>query len=256
MSAGDVEGRLGPGAFRLRWGFPHWSQKTGTGSGRSSLDNASGRGLGVTATPTKQPNYSKTSPASNPQDAGTPKTADYDDSQDQEQNPPAAVLDYASSSSLTLAVLNHILETFTSPSLLDTLPLSAAGNPSAWHAWRSYRGLSQSETRGRSPASSPSQNASDRDRSRESPRHPGDWNWDGVFESRVRNCIQDSISESTLFGASQSTAGSGFGNIAPARIGAMTAGSGAGGGQIRFEKLDREKLEEVRREVREGMVSV
>ena len=36
----------------------------------------------------------------------------------------------------------------------------------------------------------------------------------------------------------------------------MTAGSGAGGGQIRFEKLDREKLEEVRREVREGMVSV
>ena len=255
MSAGDVEGRLGPGAFRLGWGFPHWLQKTGTGIGRSSLDNASARGLGVTATPTKQPNYLASLSASNAQDTGTPKSADYGENQEQDPDPTPA-LDLSDSRTMTLTVLSHVLETFTTPSLLDTLPLSAAGNPSAWHAWRSYRGLSQSDTRGRSPASSPSQNASDRDRSRESPRHPGDWNWDGVFESRVRNCIHESISESTLFGAAQSTAGGGFGNIAPARIGAMTAGSGAGGGQIRFEKLDREKLEEVRREVREGMVSV
>jgi hypothetical protein len=253
----------------------------------------------------------------------------------------------------TLSLLSHLHATFTDPSTLDALPPQYAANPSAYHAWRSYRDLPQespsstntntntntstnintrTQTRGRSPATLPastfssptpdstSSNADGRNADRDqqeglesSPRHPRHWNWDGVFESRVRNCIEESNSDFALYGyvpggggmggrgqfparmsgAGGSRAGVGGGGGAGGRaggaggagggggVGAGVGGSGGAGGGgvggvglgigsgagvgamaggmngIKFQKLDKDKLAEVRREMRlevEGQV--
>ncbi len=36
-------------------------------------------------------------------------------------------------------VLKYIKSTFDKPDVLDSVPLEAAGNPGAWHAWRTHR---------------------------------------------------------------------------------------------------------------------
>ena len=159
----------------------------------------------------------------------------------------------------SLTLLNHVLSTFTTPSLLDDLPLAYAANASAWHAWRSYRGLSPSPLdhtpsdpdRGRSPTSSPSLDGARK------PTHqtPSTWNWDGVFESRVRFNVESSITESTLFGAQGNLRG-GFGSSSMGAGSMGTSTGGVGQGQIRFEKLDGQKLREIREGVREGRVGV
>ena len=83
-----------------------------------------------------------------------------------------------------------------------------------------------------------------------SPRQPSEWNWDGVFESRVKDGVESSISDATLFGSSAGTSGNiGYGNVGK-------VGPGQGEGQLRFEKLDTEKLEEIRRDIREGRTLV
>ena len=35
-------------------------------------------------------------------------------------------------------------------------------------------------------------------------KHQGEWDWDGVFEARVRNGVEASISEAALFGSAAS----------------------------------------------------
>jgi len=102
--------------------------------------------------------------------------------------------------------------------VLDLVPLEAAGNPGAWHAWRSYRaksgkvfnhegagkektawhdGLSDGEDdhsaggyqRVAGGSSSPMAN-----------RRPGEWNWDGVWEIRVKKGVEGSLAEAALYG--------------------------------------------------------
>jgi hypothetical protein len=124
----------------------------------------------------------------------------------------------------TYEILHYIRSTFDDESVLDAIPLSAAGNPGAWHAWRSHRiksgavistspslstkdrstwhdGLSDSgdSSSGGAPegysrlaggTSAPSAAA----------RRPGEWNWEGVWEVRVKKGIENSISEAALFG--------------------------------------------------------
>lgn len=106
-------------------------------------------------------------------------------------------------------ILQYVRAIFDSESVLDSVPLTAAGNPGAWHAWRSYR----SKTLPYRPASSLRQANTPEDTVRErsaSPRQqpggarkPGEWNWLGVWESRVRKCVQATISDTALFGASE-----------------------------------------------------
>lgn len=76
-------------------------------------------------------------------------------------------------------VLAYIRSAFDSDHVLDAVPLEAAGNPGAWHAWRTHR-------RGTGGAASA--------------RRSGEWNWEGVWEDRVKKGIAASLSDAVLFG--------------------------------------------------------
>lgn len=79
-------------------------------------------------------------------------------------------------------VLSYIRSTFDDENMLDSVPLEAAGNPGAWHAWRTHRGYITL------PEGDPSA------------RKPGEWNWEGVWEERVKKGIAASFSEPVLYG--------------------------------------------------------
>lgn len=124
----------------------------------------------------------------------------------------------------TYEVLRYIRSTFDDESVLDAIPLSAAGNPGAWHAWRSYRVksgaiISTSPSLSTKDRSNWSDGISDSGESSSGPapegysrlaggtsapsaaaRRPGEWNWEGVWEVRVKKGIENSISEAVLYG--------------------------------------------------------
>ncbi|KAI5273031.1 hypothetical protein E4T47_03794 [Aureobasidium subglaciale] len=98
-------------------------------------------------------------------------------------------------------ILFYMRSTFDTAEVLDRVPLEAAGNPGAWHAWQTHRArvigstlLPATPEDGKSPASPTL---------RQQPggaRRPGQWNWEGVWEERVKKGVQASISQHTLFG--------------------------------------------------------
>lgn len=102
-------------------------------------------------------------------------------------------------------ILFYMRSTFDTAEVLDKVPLEAAGNPGAWHAWQTHRAriigatpLSPTTDDGKSPASPTS---------RQQPggaRRPGQWNWEGVWEERVKKGVQASLSQHTLFGSAGS----------------------------------------------------
>ncbi|KAK6438948.1 hypothetical protein LTR95_004848 [Oleoguttula sp. CCFEE 5521] len=112
-----------------------------------------------------------------------------------------------------LHVLHYLRLIFSTPELLDEVQLAGAANPSAWHAWqahrkRAVRGRTQSPALQSSDVSRSSDTISERSmsprRSLQQPggaRRPGEWNWNGVWEDRVRKVIMASQSESALYGA-------------------------------------------------------
>ncbi|RMD41507.1 hypothetical protein DV735_g3603, partial [Chaetothyriales sp. CBS 134920] len=100
----------------------------------------------------------------------------------------------ADSRGTTLKVLQHLKQAFEDPHLLDLLRLETVGNASAWHAWRAHRGLAQTLDDDRQRFEErPSQTRP------ASPRHPGQWNWEGVWESRVRDGLEACTSDAALF---------------------------------------------------------
>jgi hypothetical protein len=123
----------------------------------------------------------------------------------------------------TYEVLRYIRSTFDDDEVLDSVRLEAAGNPGAWHAWRTHRvkvGKLNSPTHQIHPASRSSDESDcPPDCSSKSPprevrqriasagtsapmaaRRPGEWNWDGVWEVRVKKGIDASVGEAMLFG--------------------------------------------------------
>ena len=115
-------------------------------------------------------------------------------------------------------VLQYIRLVFTAPEITDGVPLSSAANPSAWHAWRSHRAKVLGENRAQSPAKSLNGDASSdgslspRGAQPGGARRPGEWNWSGVWEDRVRKVIAASRADGTLFG------GGGTGDVVSARV--------------------------------------
>lgn len=85
-------------------------------------------------------------------------------------------------------ILKYVQQAFVDEAGLDTLPLEAAGNEGAWKAWRAHRVIKGAM----------------KTLTAKTQRQHGEWNWDGVWEERVRKGIDASISEPVLFG---STAG-------------------------------------------------
>ncbi|KAF1831535.1 hypothetical protein BDW02DRAFT_505003 [Decorospora gaudefroyi] len=201
VSATDEE-RLPPGGFSLRHGFPHWfgRARRSAPSSRNASGSASGSPA-LTATPVR-PDYNVASDI-----LGAP--------------PPTEEISI-------VRILEYIRSTFSEEIILDSLPLQAAANPGAYHAWRTHRApiLEAQQPKSTSPSPEPSMTDKvDGNSTLGRNRRPGDWNWEGVWEERVRKAVKASLSEPVLFGA------------------------GAGDDIIRFREGDEEMQEEMKKQL-------
>ena len=160
VSATDEE-RLPPGGFSLRHGFPGWF-----GRGRRSRQ-VSGQNAAAQTPP--RPTPGNASSSTTPNSKATPPSGTPSFMQTQQKD------------ISTYDVLRYIRSTFDDEKVLDSVPLEAAGNPGAWHAWGTHR---HQATSGATSV----------------PRKPGEWNWEGVWEERVKKGIAASLSEPMLFG--------------------------------------------------------
>ena len=105
------------------------------------------------------------------------------------------------------AVLRYVKEAFDDVELLDKIALDSAANAGAWKAWRAHRkGILNSSTESRGSLAPRDgrdlRNIMDKGISLQRPSQSEDWNWDGVWQERVRNVIIASNSELALYGAS------------------------------------------------------
>lgn len=206
VSATDEE-RLSPGAFSLRHGFPHWfgrAQRTASNSVTASR-NVSGGSVAHEVQNGKDTNQANSrdiqsnSPAPDISsrengDEPTPGPSTHEapltptDTARISRKPAAAPYKEEDTTVHVLTLLNYIRSTFDDETILDSLPLDAAGNPGAWHAWKAHRrsvtgaGLGTPDRKGAPQA-----------------RLPGEWNWEGVWAKRVQNGIQASQSDAALY---------------------------------------------------------
>ncbi|KAJ8107770.1 hypothetical protein OPT61_g8634 [Boeremia exigua] len=165
VSATDEE-RLPPGGFSLRHGFPHWF-------GRARRSVASSRGASGSEVGSPAPSVT---PVHSVVESAAPGSA-------------------ATGVSI-VTVLDYIRSTFSEDAVLDSVSLEAAANPGAYHAWRAYRGPALPTQQPLSPVSSTSGEGTALARN----RRAGNWNWEGVWEERVKRAINTSLSESVLYG--------------------------------------------------------
>jgi hypothetical protein len=95
----------------------------------------------------------------------------------------------------TIDVLRYIRSTFDDEDVLDSVPLEAAGNPGAWHAYHSHRSATygfDDDDLGIDPKTAGTASPGG--------RKPEEWNWEGVWEERVEKGLQGSLAEPILFG--------------------------------------------------------
>ncbi|KAH8173043.1 ubiquitin-conjugating enzyme [Sarocladium implicatum] len=223
VSATDAE-RLPPGGFSLRHGFPEWF-----GRGRKSTAAKKAADL---ASATPRPQQPQSAPTSESRSAGSSATE------------PSYMRTKQKAISM-YEVLRYVRSTFDTESALDSLPLDAAGNPNAWHAWRTHRkklgklpaepapseqnGTTTTEKETAPTVADPKPPVAAPAQAQQQVRDPSEWNWDGVWELRVRKAIAASLSEPVLYG------------------GAM---SGAGDDVIRFSPMDEEDVESIKSNLR------
>ncbi|KAH7135877.1 ubiquitin-conjugating enzyme/RWD-like protein [Dendryphion nanum] len=186
VSATDEE-RLPPGGFSLRHGFPQWFGRARRSA--ASSRNVSGSGV---ASPTQ----SHTPILSESREAAVGLT----EFQLAAAGPGREVT--------IVKVLEYIRSTFSEESVLDSISIEAAANPGAYHAWRTYRAdallsaqqmpasnVTSSDTASTTTIRGPVNSTLGRN------RRPGEWNWEGVWEERVKKAVRASLSEPSLFGA-------------------------------------------------------
>ncbi|KAJ4164553.1 hypothetical protein LMH87_006223 [Akanthomyces muscarius] len=182
VSATDDE-RLPPGGFSLRHGFPEWFGRV-----RRSAEAS----LSAPSSPTVEQTAMFASPEPGAAGAAGPSYM--------QTNRPLVSM---------YQVLKYIKSAFDKPEVLDSVPLDAAGNPGAWHAWRTHRRKQRAKqaeggeqgSDGAAATPSPKKPAGEkRPVGQSAPRKPGEWNWDGVWEDRVKKGVAASLSEPVLFG--------------------------------------------------------
>ncbi|KAF2493145.1 hypothetical protein BU16DRAFT_465541, partial [Lophium mytilinum] len=186
VSATDEE-RLPPGGFSLRHGFSHWFGRARRSA--ASSRNVSGSGVGTTS---------------------RSETPVVSESKGDNAVAGGSSLSVAPRGGVPVAaILRYVQSTFSDEAILDSIPLEAAANPGAYHAWRTYRAeaLHSNIT---PPPTSPSaeshtSSVGSGGRSGDAAgaaraRRPGEWNWEGVWEERVRKAVRASLSEPVLYG--------------------------------------------------------
>jgi hypothetical protein len=181
VSATDEE-RLPPGGFSLRHGFPQWFGR----ARRSAAGSRNVSGSGGVESPA--PSHEST-----PSD-GKASLPDLGSVGMREGKQVSIV-----------AILEYIRTTFSEEGVLDSVPLEAAANPGAYHAWRAYRAaaLQAQQSAPASPTSDTQPHAAGRTPESSTlgrNRRPGEWNWEGVWEERVRKAVKASLSEPVLYG--------------------------------------------------------
>ena len=179
VSATDEE-RLPPGGFSLRHGFPCWF-----GRARKSIRSsaASSRNASISDDGNGQ-DAEDTNPPPKPKLRSVKRTSQASSSKESSTRDHHPMAPHSDKPIRIIAVLEYMKQAFEDEAALDTLPLDAAGNSGAWKAWRAHR-KSTGEDAGLLLESAPKQH--------------DDWNWDGVWEERVRKGIDASISEPTLY---------------------------------------------------------
>ena len=216
-----MQDRLPPGAFSLKHGFPRWYPK-GNASKAASVN-------AQTSTESSNVGNGEHDSSSNV----TPTAARIED------DDIVHVVD----------ILRYIRQSFESAPVLDSVPFEAAGNPGAWYAWRAYRlkvlekecnegadldVATPSKGHARTPSKPSHGRASSRGVNRSQsetpgrPKRPSEWNWEGVWEQRVKRAVQDSVNEGTLFGV-------------------------GGESEIAFTDIKREDIEEIQGEMRQQL---
>jgi len=187
VSARDEE-RLPPGGFSLRHGFPQWF-----GRGRraaSSTRKVSGE---LPRSPVSEPGSKAPSTVCSPESEGDGR---------------ASYMRQPKQNISVYHILKYIRGAFDDETVLDSVPLEAAGNPGAWHAWRTHR-----RRLGKLPQEAASASEGERgvaldagappsEGAHSAARRPGEWNWEGVWEDRVKKGIAASLSEPVLYGGS------------------------------------------------------
>ncbi|KAI0409046.1 ubiquitin-conjugating enzyme [Xylaria palmicola] len=185
VSATDEE-RLPPGGFSLRHGFPDWFGRRGR---KSAGGKQPGGDLAARQTPHRPP------PPSDLSSGGT------SGSRNSTMGQSPGFLDTKVKEVSIFAVLRYIRSTFDDEDVLDTIPLEAAGNPGAWHAWRTHRAEKGKEFEP-APGADDTVSAAASTSGQGPSRELGEWNWEGVWEERVKKGISSSLSEPALFGGS------------------------------------------------------
>ncbi|KAH7160801.1 ubiquitin-conjugating enzyme/RWD-like protein [Dactylonectria macrodidyma] len=194
VSASDQE-RLPPGGFSLRHGFPDWF-----GRGRRSVRDSKQTSNHSLASPV--PLQGTSGNLSSPASRATPG------------GEAPLYMQTNKKGTSAYGILRYIRGAFDDEELLDSVPLTAAGNPGAWHAWRTHRRAAGKLADDLPPADDSQGQGGDTAQGDESSpgsaklaqpaeavRHPGEWNWDGVWEDRVKKGIAASLSEPVLYGA-------------------------------------------------------
>lgn len=182
-SATDEE-RLPPGGFSLRHGFPDWF---GRRTRKAAEHEQSGGDQAARQTPHRPP------PPADLGSGGTPGSKNSAMSQS------PGFFDKKKKDVSLFEVLRYVRSTFDDELVLDTIPLEAAGNPGAWQAWRTHR-VEKGKTFESPPVIGDTTAAETSETRQGSARKPGEWNWEGVWEERVKKGIATSLSESVLFG--------------------------------------------------------
>lgn len=108
-----------------------------------------------------------------------------------------------------IQILRYIVSSFSNEELLDSITLNCAANAGAYHAWRTFRGNN-----------GPGGNRSDRTENHAAgrSRRPGEWNWEGVWEARIKKGVSTSLSEAVLYGTSSGEEVSSYSHALPCAL--------------------------------------
>lgn len=241
VSATDDE-RLPRGGLSLRHGFPHWFE-------RSRESAASPRRVSESA-----PLLQHKMPRPSALDMGLNRLPSPSHIPLGEQHSSAERRDDAQPS--IVEILEYFQSVLTDENVLDSIPSEAVANSGAYHAWRAYRAGIQKTQRFPSPqpplttSRSSSREEIRRSGERQSnslvaskSRLPGEWNWTGVWEERVKKVIRDSTAESVLF--TNATGNTDTAGVLYAFCHVQIADFA----QIRFSDMDDDVLREVRKKM-------
>ncbi|CAK7233580.1 hypothetical protein SBRCBS47491_008659 [Sporothrix bragantina] len=230
VSATDEE-RLPPGGFSLRHGFPAWfgrgnrnkrlsgqhqlqspQQQTSTATLSSSplRPQTPPRPTVASGSAQSTPNSSAASPfgkrdvSGGVARSGGRDTVGSASAYSEVASTPSYVKTQSHVNEVsTYDVLWYIRSTFDDEAVLDSIPLEAAGNPGAWNAWRTHQRQQTRKNGGSGGAGSDTATDGNKspDLGPEPPRKPGEWNWEHVWEERVKKGISTSLSDPVLFGS-------------------------------------------------------